>query len=137
MPDKTINLEIFTPEGKVFSGKVISFTVPGTLGAFQVLHNHAPIISSLEVGEVKVVDESNNTIFFAISGGFVEVARNNATILADSAERYDEIDVQRAKLAKERALKRMKDRSSEVDKIRAELAYRRAINRIRVAGKKT
>lgn len=87
--DKLIQVEIFTPESVVYRGKVRSITLPGTIGSFQVLYNHAPLISTLELGKVKVVDENGKEIYFVISDGFAEVKNNVVTVLVDSAEQYE------------------------------------------------
>ncbi len=76
-------LEIITPDGRVFQGAVKSATFPGTLGIFQVLQNHAPLISSLEQGLVAYVNE-DGTHQYEIDGGVVEVLNNKITVLAES-----------------------------------------------------
>jgi F-type H+-transporting ATPase subunit epsilon len=83
--DKLIEIEIVTPQSKVFSGKAQSVTVPGVQSPFQILFNHAPIVSTLELGMVKIADENNKTILFATSEGFAEVQRNHISILVESA----------------------------------------------------
>ena len=76
-------LEIITPGKKVYTGEVTSVTVPGTKGSFQILNNHAPIISTLENGKVKVKDDAGVHIF-NIKGGVVEVLKNKVVVLAES-----------------------------------------------------
>jgi F-type H+-transporting ATPase subunit epsilon len=76
-------LEIITPDKKVFSGEVTSVTVPGTKGSFQILDNHAPIISTLENGKVKVAEKSG-TQTYSIKGGVVEVLKNKVIVLAEA-----------------------------------------------------
>lgn len=78
-------LEIITPDKKIFSGKVNAVQVPGTKGSFMVLEYHAPIISTLEQGRVKIVEGSAESFFF-ISGGIVEVKNNDVIILAESVQ---------------------------------------------------
>ena len=78
-----MTLDIITPEKKVYSGEVSLVQVPGTKGSFQILTNHAPIISTLQKGEVRVVDNNNTDTTFNISGGIVEVNKNVITILAE------------------------------------------------------
>lgn len=78
-------LEIITPDKKVFSGKVNAVQVPGSKGSFAVLEYHAPIISTLEIGNVKVV-ENGHELLFEISGGMIEVKDNNVIILAESVK---------------------------------------------------
>lgn len=87
--NKLIQVEILTPEKVVYRGKVRSITLPGTMGSFQVLYNHAPLISTLELGKIKIVDESEKIIYFVISDGFAEVKNNVVTVLVDSAEQYE------------------------------------------------
>jgi len=105
-------LDIITPSKNIFSGEIKSITLPGTQGGFQVLKNHAPIISTLEIGVVKIVLADNSIQNYATGGGTVEVLDNKILLLADSIERSDEIDVERAKDAMERASKRLNERSS-------------------------
>ena len=83
--DKLLEIEIVTPQKTVFSGKAESITVPGTKAPFQVLFNHAPIVSSLEIGMIKVVDENSKPIYFATTKGFIEVSKNVVSVLVDSA----------------------------------------------------
>jgi len=79
-----MELEIITPDKKVYEGQVKLVKVPGSKGSFEILNNHAPIISILEKGEVKVIDSNDKTDFYDISGGVVEVKQNNIIILAES-----------------------------------------------------
>jgi F-type H+-transporting ATPase subunit epsilon len=78
-----VKLEILTPEKSLFEGKVISINVPGTKGSFTVLHNHAPIISTLEKGKIKIVTDSKKTEIINIIGGVIEVKKNSIIVLAD------------------------------------------------------
>lgn len=78
-----MNLEILTPDKKVFDGEVTSVTVPGTQGSFEVLTNHAPIISTLEKGKV-IIRNAGKEVFFTISGGAIEVINNKIIVLAES-----------------------------------------------------
>ncbi|MFI5253490.1 MAG: F0F1 ATP synthase subunit epsilon [Bacteroidota bacterium] len=135
MAGKTFILEIVTPRKVVFNGEVESFSAPGIVGGFQVLYNHAPLLSATTVGEVKVVDAKGNSVRYATGGGFVEVKKNHVVMLADSAEKPTEIDLARAERAKERAEKRLVARQEKLDFDRARLALARAINRIRIAGR--
>ncbi len=79
-----MELEIITPDKKVYEGQVKLVKVPGSKGSFEILNNHAPIISILEKGEVKVIDKDDKTNYYDISGGVVEVKQNNIIILAES-----------------------------------------------------
>ena len=77
-------LEIITPDRKLFTGEVKLVQVPGTKGSFEILKNHAPIISSLERGTVKVIDQQDHEDFFDILGGVIEVKKNKIIILSES-----------------------------------------------------
>lgn len=133
MFDKPYKLEIVTPRKVIFSGEVVSFSAPGVNGGFQVLFDHAALLSTICIGEVKITTKENNESRYATSGGFVEVKDNTAIILAETIETREEIDIQRAENAKTRALKRIKERKPGTDLARAEAALQRALNRIRVA----
>jgi F-type H+-transporting ATPase subunit epsilon len=79
-----MKIEIITPDKKIFSGEIKSVRVPGKKGSFQVLKDHAPIISTLENGTVRIVDQENNEITYDIGGGVIEVKANKIILLADS-----------------------------------------------------
>ncbi|MBU3741590.1 MAG: ATP synthase F1 subunit epsilon [Candidatus Kapabacteria bacterium] len=83
MSDHVLNVSIVTPQATAFTGTVLAVTVPGTKGTFQVLYNHAPIISSLEVGIIKLEDAQNHVTYYASRGGFVEVLNNNISIIVN------------------------------------------------------
>jgi len=128
---KSFTLEIVTPDHVEFTGPVQSVNCPGVQGRFQVLYNHAPFLSTLDVGVLKVIDEAGETQTYAISGGVSQVFHNEMRVLADSAERTDHIDLERARQARERAEQRLRDRDEAIDHERARLALLRALNRIR------
>lgn len=132
---KELLVEIITPSKCAYSGEVESLTVPGSKGSFQVLFNHAPLLSTFEIGKIRIVDKQNKEIEFATSGGTVEVLANKILVLAESAETKDEIDIKRAKEAFERAKARLTSRTKETDIPRAEGALARASNRLKVAQK--
>jgi F-type H+-transporting ATPase subunit epsilon len=79
-------LEIITPEKKLFSGEVKLVQVPGSKGSFEILHNHAPIISTLDEGKIKIISPDDETKFFDIGGGVIESKQNNIVILAESVK---------------------------------------------------
>lgn len=81
-----MKIEIITPDKKIFDGEIKSVRVPGKKGSFQVLKDHAPIISTLEKGLVRMVDLENTEIIYEISGGVIEVKANNIILLADSVK---------------------------------------------------
>ena len=136
MADKLFKLEIVTPRKVVFSGDVVSFSAPGEAGSFQVLYNHAPLLSSIVVGEVKIQESGGKETRYATSGGFVEVLSNRVVLLAETAESPEEIDVRRAQEAMKRAENRIHEPSPDLDVQRARLALARALNRLRVAQSK-
>ena len=82
-----MKIEIITPDTNIFSGEIRSVRVPGRKGSFQVLKDHAPIISTLDKGPVIMVDEQGNEIRYEITGGVIEVKRNRVILLADSASK--------------------------------------------------
>lgn len=123
MSDKLLYLEIVTPSKIIFSGYVKSVTVPGEMGSFQILYNHAPIISNLTIGELKVVDENGNTDYYAMSGGFVMVLKNRITVISDSLQKAQEIDVNKAKdeLIKTKNELEAKRKTENVDELERKL----------------
>ena len=125
----TFSLRIVSPVGNVLKEDVEFVILPGGSGELGILPNHAPLIAGLDVGVIRYT--LNSTIKrVAITGGFAEVIENSATVLADTAELSDDIDLDRAVEAKERAIKRLGTHSSEIDLQRAEYALRRASTRI-------
>src|SRR5690606_17511455 len=121
----TLYLEVITPAKIVFKGNIESVTIPGVEGSFQVLKNHAPLISVFETGLIKIKPDSNTTKYFATGGGTVEVLNNNVLVLADSLEAVEEIDVERAKRAKGRAQERLTNPKEDTDLERARAALAR------------
>lgn len=129
----TFYAQILTPEGSLFDEEVTGVRVPGTMGSFEIKSLHANIISSLEVGEILVRQANGNELHFSVTGGFVEVVNSKLTLLAEAAEPVEEIDVERAKAAKERARERLEADDPEIDKERARKALERAENRIKLS----
>ena len=128
----TIRLDIVTPERIVYAEAVNMVIVRATDGDLGVLPGHVPLIAGLEVWPVRVLtDEGEKAI--AVSGGFIEVRPDKVTILAGSAEQAAEIDIDRARSARERAEERLRATAEEIDVARAEAALRRAIVRLKVA----
>lgn len=126
-----ISLEIISPSKTVFQGQVTSVNVPGTSGSFQILKNHAPLVSTLEIGELRISIEDQKR-YFAISGGTIEVLNNKVLVLADSVEDVEEIDLDRAIESKERAEKRLSEKNPDIDVERAKASFLRAMNRIKL-----
>ena len=130
-----LNIEIITPDKVVFKGEITSVTVPGVKGRFQVLRNHAPLVSIFEIGMIEVVTPDNNPSYYATGGGTIEVLNNNVLILADSLELAENIDVERAKNAKQRAEERLDKKEEDTDIERAQKALQRAVNRLKIVEK--
>jgi len=131
--NKTLNLDVVTPDRVLLSKEIETIVVPAAKGYLGVLYNHAPMIVGLTPGPVKYREAGKNN-YLSIGGGFMEISHNKITLLADSAERPEEIDKERAEAARDRALKRLKERPPGLDELRAEMALRRALARLRVKG---
>ena len=131
---KEFELEIVTPAKVCYTGKVQTVTVPGTAGEFQVLLNHAPLLSTFEIGIIKVSENPDApNLTFATSGGTIDVIQNKVLILASSAEKPEDIDVARAENSADRARARLRESAKEIDLIRAEASLQRALNRLKVS----
>jgi F-type H+-transporting ATPase subunit epsilon len=127
-----LNLEVVTPAKVLLKEETTSLIVPATEGYLGVLPNHAPLITGLQPGMIKY-RRGEALHVLSISKGFMEVANNVATILVDTAEKPEDIDVERAKAAKERAVKRLHEHYPGIDVHRAELAMHKALARIEAA----
>jgi len=130
-----LTLEIVTPAKTAFSGEIKSITVPGTKGRFQVLRNHAPIISTLDIGMIKVDLPDGKENYYSSAGGTIEVLDNKVIVLADSIELVSEIDEERALKAMQRAEERLAEKKSDINIVRAQAALARANNRIQIKEK--
>ena len=134
---KTFKFDIITPDGIVFTGNVDSLRAPGSEGGFGVLADHAPFMTTMGIGVVQISVAENGSgssdHLFAVSGGFVEVLQNSVTMLAETCEPAEGINLERAKAALQRARDRLQSSGPETDIIRAQLAMQRALNRIKVA----
>ena len=132
---ETFQLEIVTPEKKVVDTAVEEVQIPGKNGYIGILPGHAPLITELSVGEI-IYRESSAEQRLAVAWGFAEVLPNKVTVLAETAERPSEIDVERARKAKERAEQRLTSGDISVDVNRALDALHRAQARIDVGSHK-
>jgi len=131
---KNFQLEIVTPFRKVFSERVSAIIAPGEEGYFGVLPGHTPMLTTLKTGYLKVEQDGNERVlYFAISGGFAEVLPTGVKIFAETAEAASEIDVNRAREAKERATQRLHEGRKQWDLDRVRAAMGRAKNRLDVA----
>jgi len=111
-----------------------SVVAPGIEGYFGVLADHAALMSEIEVGRIDFRRSNGSSDAMAVSGGFVEVLENKVTVLAESAELAEQIDIDRAQRAKTRAEERISAHLPDTDVARAQAALHRAINRLKVAG---
>jgi F-type H+-transporting ATPase subunit epsilon len=135
MAEKALLLEVVTPDRLVLSTEADVVVCPGVEGQFGVLVGHIPFLSALEIGEM-YYKLGGKTGFLAVSGGFAEVTGAKVTIVAESAELGHEIDLERAKRARERAEKRLAaGKAADIDWTRAEAALRRSMVRMKVAGR--
>jgi F-type H+-transporting ATPase subunit epsilon len=135
MPD-TFQLEIVTPEKKVVDTTATEAQIPGKNGYLGVLPGHAPLITELAIGEITFHGGNNNEEQrLAVAWGFAEVLPDKVTILAETAERPSEIDVERARKSKERAEQRLASGDTNVDVERCLDALQKAETRLEVAGK--
>ena len=127
-----MKLEIVTGERLVYSGDVEVLVAPGIEGELGILPHHAPLLTMLQPGEIRIVVNGQEE-YMVISGGFLEVLANTVTILADTAERADEIDEERAQEAVQRAQERLTGQLAAQDLERALASIRRAQARVQVA----
>ena len=135
MAEKQLLLEVVTPDRLVLSTEADVVVCPGVEGQFGVLPGHIPFLSALEIGEM-YYRKGGQIEYLAVSGGFAEVTGEKVTIVAESAEKGREIDLERAKRAQERAEKRLAAaKTEEIDWTRAEAAMRRSLVRMKVAGR--
>jgi len=134
-------VDIVTPDDRVFQGQASGVRAPGVEGSFEILRNHAPMIAAFEIGTLSVktkdahrfADVHEDRVVFATSGGFIEVIDNKVTVLAETVEPASEIDVDRAKAAKQRAAQRLKEEDLRGKaRVEAEADLDRARNRLRV-----
>ncbi len=131
----TFHLEIVTPDRLFFSEQVETVIVRGIEGDLAILKGRAPITTPLKIGKVRIFQEGEEKVA-AVVDGYISVVDDKATIVTEAAEWPDEIDVERAKAAKERAESMLKENKDNIDIGRAELALKRAINRLDVSGLK-
>jgi F-type H+-transporting ATPase subunit epsilon len=130
----TLELEIVTPDKLLVRERVDGVQIPGKTGELGVLRGHAPLITSLTIGEISY-RQGANTHYLAVASGFAEVLPNKVTILADTAERAEEIDVKRAQEAKVRADEALKRAAADLDFDATLYAQRRAEVRLEVAAR--
>lgn len=130
---KAFAVNVVTPDGPVYDSEVEMVIAKAKSGELGIMAGHIPLVAPLDIGAVRLKN-GGNTELVAVSGGLLEVRPEKVTILAQAAERAEDIDVERALAAKERAERRLQQAQQEnIDFKRAELALQRALNRISVA----
>jgi F-type H+-transporting ATPase subunit epsilon len=134
MAEGKIDLTVVTPERSIVHEQVDELQIPGAAGYFGVLPGHAPLFSELKIGEV-AYRQGDRWFFLSVAWGFVEVQSDHVRILAETAERAHEIDVDRATRAKQRAEQRIAKGGTDIDYARALVALERALIRIQVSTK--
>jgi len=127
-----LKFEIVTAERVIYSDDVDIVVAPGIQGQMGILPSHAPLLTTLQPGELVVRKDGEETAIF-VSGGFLEIMQDRVTVLADTAERAEEIDIARAEEAKVRAEERVKEHVPEMDLARVEAALRRSLMRLKIA----
>ncbi|MBI4565531.1 MAG: ATP synthase F1 subunit epsilon [Planctomycetes bacterium] len=132
---RTFKLEIVTPEKIVFSEDIVSLVVPAERGYLGILAGHAPLLCTLQPGEITIRRETGD-LYFATSGGFLEATPHTTKLLCESAESVQEIDTTRAEEALRRAKERLHAAGASIDRDRAQAALDRAQNRLNVAQKR-
>jgi F-type H+-transporting ATPase subunit epsilon len=127
-----LHVDIVTVEGRRFAGEADFVVAPGSEGELGILPHHMPLLTALKVGTIKVVNDGADQFFF-VSGGFLEVRPDQVTVLADSAERAEDIDEARAEEARRRAARLLEEKVSAVDQSQLAAALARAEARLRIA----
>ena len=130
-----IKIDVVTAERMVYTDQVDMVIAPGSEGELGILPHHAPLMTMLKPGEL-LLKKGSEEISLAVSGGFLEVRPDHVIVLADAAERAEEIDAARAEAARKRAQERLAQIGPEVDKARAEAALLRAITRLQIVEKR-
>lgn len=130
---KTIHAQLLTPEGAKFDDDILGIKVPGASGSFEMQYNHAPIVSSLDVGAIEIRKQDGIVQVYAVSGGFVEMNDNKVTLLAQSAVEPKDIDVEEAEKKLSEAKEKLKDPSVIYDDV--EHQVREAQNLIKIANR--
>ncbi len=128
----SLKLEIVTPERSFFNDEVDMVIVRGLEGDLAIMKDRSPLITPLKIGKVRIMKDGEERVA-AVVDGYVTVSDNKATVITDSAEWPDEIDVERAEEARKRAEKRLEEKSDAIDTARAEAALKRSINRLEVS----
>src|SRR5215472_16089356 len=128
----TLHVEVVTQDRNVYTGEAEMVVAPGSEGVLGILPRHAPLLTLLKVGELRIKHDSAEDAIF-VAGGFMEVYHNVVTVLADAAERAEDIDEARAEEARRRAEATLAQHASDIDRTTVEGALARALTRLKVA----
>lgn len=132
-----LRLELVTPYKHVLSEEVDEVTAPGTIGEFGVLPGHTSLLTTLKIGEL-IYKKGNQSYYVAVNWGYIEVEDDTVTVLVETAEPADDIDLERARAALGRAEEAMKDLNPEDQRFKVmEFALARALIRVQVAGRQS
>ena len=127
----TVHVDIVSAEAEIFSGLATMVFAPGVMGELGILPRHAPLLTKIKPGEVRIRTEDGNEEYFYVSGGMLEIQPHGVTILADTAARAKDLDEAAAQAAKERAEQALKDKKGEIDLAEAEAQLAEAIAQIK------
>ncbi len=131
----TFHVDIVTPERVILREEAVSLRAPGVMGSFGILVNHSPMLAELEAGELRIRKATGEEVDLAVGGGFLQVFENQVTVLADTAEPVSDIDVERARRARDVAREQLKSAQTTFNQVaidQAQAALDRAENRIRL-----
>lgn len=128
----TLHVEVVTQDRNVYSGEADMVVAPGSEGVLGILPRHAPLLTMLKPGELRIKHDNDEDALF-VAGGFMEVSHNVVTVLADAAERAEDIDEARAEEARRRAQTLLEQRTSDVDIGSVQGALERAVSRLKIA----
>lgn len=127
-----LDIQILAPDKPVAEVKAKSLMVPGTLGYMTSLAGHAPMVTELDIGHLKVEKEGSEDLNYFVSGGYVEILQDKVVVLADVVENPNDIDADRAESASKRAKDRLASKDTEVDQLRAQSSLKRAEARLAI-----
>lgn len=132
MAAMTFHLDVVSAEKKIFSGRVETFQVSGSEGELGIYHGHAPLLTAIKPGMVRIVKQHGHEEIIYVSGGFVEIQANTSTVLADTAIRGEDLDAAKAEEAKRKAEEHIQNQHSDVDFAQAASDLIKAIAQLRV-----
>ena len=132
----TFGLRIIASDKVFFNGRCKKLTIPAPDGEKGVLAHHENMVFAVEVGEIRILEENGNTIYGVTGTGFAQIINNRATVIVDTCESPEEIDVRRAQEAKERAEERIALQTSRKEYYRGQMAMARAMTRLKIKEKK-